>query len=221
MNLPLHSIKKTTTWVGLVITFSLLASYPTNGLSQSLESVTKSEAYFAIQSDVDNSNKPRKGEKQKFATPYESLFENKNSPNKLLQWLGCRLPDWNASVVSSTLKTEVAWAQITFKNKKGVRVNLLVQVPRPELQLLAKNSVLMSFKRLQPPFVTVIASHTVNIAGISANYSRLDDGSCTLHVPINKNGLAHFQTKKCTDSSSMIALAKQLTFDRLNGKLEQ
>lgn len=189
--------------------------------SQTLETLKQSEAYVAVQSDLENQKNSRRDAKRTFLTPYESLFTTKKSAAQLLDWLGCRLSDWKTSTVSTTTDKEVAYAKTTFKDRKGVQVHLLVQVPRPELQLLAKNSVLMSFKRLNPPFVTVIASHAVDIGGTSATYARLDDGSCTLHIPIEKNGLAHFQTKKCTDSSAMIAIAKRLTFARLNGKLAQ
>lgn len=198
-----------------------LVSHPLSGISQSLESLKQSEAYVAVKSDLEGSKKPQRDAKIAFLTPYESLFKHKKSPAYLLDWLGCRLSGWKTTTVSTSTNKEVAYAQTVFKDKKGTQVTLLVQVPKPELQLLAKNSVLMSFKRLRPPFVTVVAAHDIDIGGISANYARLDDGSCTLHVPIEKNGLAHFQTKKCTDSSAMIGIAKKLNFTRLNGKLAQ
>lgn len=204
-----------------LISFGLSAYYPSNALSQPLESLTKSEEYWAIQSDQIGPHVNRRQKQGGFLTPYESLFVDKKGPANLLNWLGYRLASWKMMSTTASLNKEVAYAEVTYTDKMRIRIHLLVLVPKPELQLLAKNSVLMSFKRLQPPFVDVTAGHTIEIHGVKSNYSRLGDGSCTLQVPIEKNGLVQLQTNKCTDSAAMIAIAKSLTFNRLNGKLAQ
>ncbi len=209
-----NSATKLSILVGLISCSSFAAG-------DALDIVTTSRDYQKLESSHQAKKRHIPVKKGTFLTPYESLFANERAPRDLANWLAVKLPGWKLSNHLFRITEEVALASVSFSNTQKITINLSVLVPKPQLQLLAENGALLSLKKLAPPFIDVIASHPIDIQGISAKYLREANGACRLQIPIAKNGLLDLTISRCSDSHQMISVAKQLNIARLNGKLLQ
>ena len=189
--------------------------------ADSLEVVTSSKEFRVLAAEQSDRKQYRPPKTGSFYTPYEALFVSERAPRELLNWLGVQIPGWKITNQQFRITGEVALASVSLTNKQKTIINVLAQVPKPELQILATNNALLSFKRLRPPFIKVIASHPIDVQDTVAEYLRTADGSCRIQIKTTKNAFIELKTPRCANSKQMLQFAKKLNLKRFNGKLSQ
>jgi hypothetical protein len=186
--------------------------------AQTLDEVMESEAMRKIQQSKSHTIGEQK-EAKAARTHYESLWIVSKPGTLLLEWIGSKLEGFKLDQVSPAKRDEYAHVLAIFKTKEDVRIELTIQVPKPQYLTMAEYGTLVSFNRFKPPLLDVVADQTVPIQDRQAKYYRARDGSCSLLIKIEKQGIVNLRTKKCADSPIMMKAAKSLNLTRLDQKL--
>ncbi len=152
-------------------------------------------------------------------THYDSLWVAPKPGLLLLEWIGPKLPDFKLDQVSAAKRDEYAYVQAILKTKERVTVELTIQVPKPQYITMAEYGTLVSFNRFKPPLLDVVADQTVPIQDREAQYYRARDGSCSLLLRLEKQGILNLRTEKCMNAPVMMKAARSLNLTRLNQKL--
>jgi len=194
--------------------------------AQTLRDVLSSEPYRQVAGGSDGSTSKgeiQRGPRAPYTSPrtnYDLLWHTDKSGKYLLEWIGVRNVRGRLAINTISANKEFAQARVALTNSKGVRVDLIIQVPRPEYMTMAEYRTLQSFNRYRPPALDVIADQTLPLQGMEAKHYRLRDGSCSLLFDMAKHGIVTLFTQRCSDSPDMIAFTKALNFERLNSKLD-
>jgi hypothetical protein len=207
----------------LTLIASVTASFtPLPSAAQTLKEVMESAPYRKVASDAEavTRAKIRKSAREpNVTTNYQLLWRNLKPGSILLDWLGVRNASGKISQASLGMHTEFANGSVNISDREGVRVEITVQVPKPEFVTMAEYKTLSSFNRFRPPALDVVADQVVPFEGIEATYYRHQNGACSLLFNVAKQGIVNLYTRRCSDSSVMMKIAKSLNFERLNSKL--
>lgn len=195
---------------------------PYQSTAQSFDEIVRSDAYNQVLKDSassknSNSHSPKKGGRP--LTNYDLLWNSQKPGYLLLDWIGTKSTGLRTDQFTSQDRDEYVRASATFRDRERVTVELTIQVPRPEFITMAEYGTLIDFNKLRPPLLDVVADQVVPIQGLDANYYRHKDGACSLLFSIDKQSLVNLYTKRCSDSSVMMQVAKALSFSRLIQKL--
>jgi hypothetical protein len=205
------------TWTTAAILVSITAgTAPTR--AESLNDVLESNAMREISRPVQKNYQASIGDAEPESN-FGSLWKKGTSPLELATWLGVRMQSFKISDQSAGVFPEYAGAKTILVNPKGVRVFIDIQVPRDSFVPMARLKTLLSFNRFRPPSLNVIAQQVVPIQGINANYYRTKGGSCSLLFDTERYSIVNLRVEKCLDSAVMMEVARNLTFSRLNQKL--
>jgi hypothetical protein len=211
---------------GTAITISLIASTVALSLfapcsAQTLKEVLESDPYRKVAGAAEAAGRVREqsAARKPAVTNYELLWHTRKPGSMLLDWIGAKNTGAAASHVAVGIRQEYAHASVNLSNREGVRVELTIQVPRPEYVTMAEYKTLSSFNRFRPPALDVVADQVVPFQGAEATYYRHQDGACSLFFTVAKQGIVNLYTKRCSDSSVMMKFAKTLNFERLSSKL--
>jgi hypothetical protein len=216
----MNHLKRTSVFIGLLIAICV-AIHPQTATSQSLSELKKSELWSEFNSNDGQSNirQSGRGKKREIISNYDSLWETKAGPKLLLEWLGGRISNFTYERTQSSVKGESATSSTSLKDRDGTRVYLTVVIPMPTYRDMAKLRTLPSINRFRPPALDVVAQQKIKIRGIDSDYFRIRDGSCSVLIPIEQQGVINLFVEKCTDSHAMLDLANALDIERLNLKL--
>jgi hypothetical protein len=207
--------------LGLVI--SPMAQRSCHG--ETLREVLASEPYRKVASSSELRTPPKNskasGVSQNLSprTNYDLLWSSEKSGKYLLEWIGVRNARGRLAISSVSSHREFAQARVALTTAGGVRVELIIQVPRPEYSTMAEYRTLQSFNRYRPPALDVVAEQALPLQGLEAKHYRIRDGSCSLLFETAKHGIVTLFTQRCSDSPEMINFTKALNFERLNSKL--
>jgi hypothetical protein len=212
---------RVTTLLGFVLSSACLC-IPSPSVAESLKDVLESDPYRKVAGDAETVTRKKINSALKNSSPvtnYETIWLSTKPGSILLDWIGIRNTGGKLGIASVAMRPEYASALITIANREGVRVDVTIQVPKPEYYTMAEYRTLGSFNKFRPPALDVVADQVVPFDGIEATYYRHQGGACSLLFHIAKQGIVNLYTKRCSDSSVMMKYAKTLNFDRLNSKL--
>jgi len=202
----------------LVISISL-PSFVANG--QSLEELKSTEAYQRLLAD-DTQGSTGPGASQSSGAVlnnYNSIWQSPSGARLLAQWIDAKIPNHRVEIADSSLRGDCASVELLVQNRQAVRINITIQVPKPQYKEMAKLKTLASFNRFRPPSLPAEGSQKVAIQSIQADFYRVQDGSCSLLIPLEQQGVVNLKVSRCTDSVAMFEAAKVLNLSRLNQKL--
>lgn len=216
--LCLHQVK-----LALSLVASTITVYIANpSAAQTLKEVLDSDPYRKVAGAAEaitNTNLHKSLKSSKPVTNYELLWHSRKPGSTLLDWIGVRNAAAKIHQVTVGVRQEYAHAFASLGDLNGVRVDLTIQVPRPEFITMAEFRTLASFNKFRPPALEVVADQVVPFEGIEATYYRHETGACSLLFNVAKQGIVNLFVKRCSDSSVMMKFAKALNFERLNSKL--
>lgn len=215
-----HAKWLSTTSVRLLLgtIISIFVSSPTIH-AQGLSELMKSEAMQEVARATQKDNRASIGNADPDSN-FALLWKKGNSQMILATWLGVQMAGFKIVTQSAGLFAEYAGARIALANSDRVRVSIDIQIPRDSYVPMAQLKTLQSFNRFRPPALDVIAQQVVPIQGIDANYYRTRAGSCSLLFDVERFGIVNLKVDRCIDSKVMMEIANNLTFSRLNQKLQ-
>ena len=189
--------------------------------AQSLKEVLESDTMARLHNSQSarGGKSANKDEKIPFSN-YQSLWRDDKAPLLLLNWIGIRIPSFKVSLHTMRLLKEYAYVRVNLTNREQVETTISILVPSPTYMTMAEFKTLSAFNSFRPPALDVVAEQTIPIQGLEAKYYRARNGNCSLLFNINKLGIVNLRTERCADSNVMISIAKLLSFDRLNEKLD-
>jgi hypothetical protein len=196
-------------------------STPSLGSAQTLREVLESDPYRKVAGAAEAVDRARnyKSQKKQAFTNYELLWRTRKPGAMLLDWIGAKNTGATIHQTTVAIRQEYAHASVNLGDREGARVELTIQVPKPEYVTMAEYKTLASFNRFRPPALEVVADQVVPFQGAEATYYRHQNGACSLLFMVAKQGIVNLYTKRCADSSVMMKFAKTLNFERLNTKL--
>jgi hypothetical protein len=206
--------------LGLVLS-TITASIPSSADAQTLKEILESDPYRKVAGAADSIDRARNqsAPKKQAVTNYELLWHARKPGAMLLEWIGAKNTGAKIHQATVGIRQEYAHASASLGDREGARVELTIQVPKPEYVTMAEYKTLASFNRFRPPALEVVADQAVPFQGAEATYYRHQNGACSLFFTVAKQGIVNLHTKRCSDSSVMMKFAKTLNFERLNTKL--
>lgn len=110
------------------------------------------------------------------------------------------------------------FAIFSQESRAPVRVRILV--PHPTYRSMVEYGTLSEFNELQPPALRIVASDELEFNGQKGTYYRAEKGGCSILFKLSKLTVLNLSVTRCEDSELMMSVARNLTFSRLNQKLD-
>ncbi len=190
--------------------------------SDTLSDVMNSRAYHGDTKSARHSQK--KGAlNTRWLPPGENftkLFRDSEGMFLLLDWVGARGVAMLGEPPKAYRTPEYVAAEKKFVSDKVHRIDMRILVPHPKYATTAEIDLIPEFAQLRPPGLKIVYSEEQMIKDTLAVIYEKEDGGCSLVLPIVRQGLISFSVDHCTQKQSMIDLANQLDYSRLNSKLE-